>query len=236
MRADRSQGRGRERTVLVGGLLSALALLGAAFAARDDPHALGRAVLSRRAGEVADGLVAEWERIARDELFRAPEEELYRWSRAPEPPPERRDLRALREDGHEAFDAFLTEATRLEVSEGKPDGALQLVEEALARPHDASRRAEARLRSIQLAAKLGDATRLREHWNQASIELDGSEACGDTAYLLLCGLAALPHLEADARAHALSRLGSLWGEERLALPEREGARAALRRRLVAADW
>ncbi len=214
--------------------MSAAALLGAAFAAYDDPYAVGRAIVSRLAGEVADGLIAEWRRIERDELFDGPAEELYRWSEPPTVPPETRDLLALREQGHAAFDAFLTEAMRLEVGEQSYGGALQLVEEALERPHDAGRRAEARLRSIQLAAKLGDEERVREHWNQASIELAGTDARGDTAYLLLCGLAAMPHLDASAREHARSRLGSLWAEERLALPADAGTRAALARELVAA--
>ena len=46
--------------------LSAAVLVGAALSSVSDPGLAGEAALARLAGEVADGAVAEWQRLRRD--------------------------------------------------------------------------------------------------------------------------------------------------------------------------
>ncbi|MCZ6597214.1 MAG: HAMP domain-containing sensor histidine kinase [Planctomycetota bacterium] len=225
-------GRGRERIVLAGGLASSLALVSAAFSSYADPTAAGEAALARLAGEVTTGIVAEWERLSlSDELF---EQGAVRWDAATlaREPVAARDLLLEREEGHVAFDALFAEATRLELAEDDFGAALGAVTDALEQTHDEGRRAEARLRAIQLAAKGGATQTVRKHWRLASTELSGDEARGDVAYLLLCGLAAMEHLAETERAPAYARLARLWAGERLALPDDAALRGTLRRRLA----
>lgn len=217
--------RGRERAVLAGGLLSTVALLWAALALHGDPERAGQSRLARQAGEVSDGIVAEWERLRRDEMFwNEAAGSIVRWTRPVDDeegvePFAVREWSGARADGFAAFDALFAEANRLERAEGDATEALAVVLEALDKDADPPRIAQARLRAIQLARRLERSEVAREQWRLAATELNGSEAREGVAYLLLDALAAAELLDAEERAAARDRLVGLWATQRLALPE-----------------
>ncbi|MCP3915171.1 MAG: hypothetical protein GY711_06430, partial [bacterium] len=206
-------GRARERLVLAVGLVSTLALLWAAFAAYGEPRRVGESELARRMGEFADAVVAEWNRLRRDPWPFAEGGEPLRWSDAFPPPddaPAPRDWLAERAGSFLAFDALMAEARRVEREEDDTPEALAIVLETLTKPCDPPRRAEGRLRAIQLALRTEQVDVAHAQWQAAAEELEGWEARGDTSYLLLCTLAAAPHLTADERRDARTRLVELW--------------------------
>ena len=207
----------RELAVLAAGTVSAAALIGAAFLTGGDPQLLGQATMSRVAGDVADGLVAEWERIDRTGVLLDGPDAL-RWRNQPAPLPATLDLVAAREPSHPAFDLLAAEATRLE-SVGEHAAAVGLLEDALSKTHDASRAAEAQVSLIRATARLGDADRVRRAWSDLVIAVDGLDARGDTAYLMLGALAALPALEPERRGPVLQHVTGLWSRDLLALPD-----------------
>jgi len=118
--------------------------------------------------------------------------------------------RHRRSGAPEAFDLLLAEA--------EEEGDLAALEEALAEHPAAARRAEGRLRAIQLAARAADARAVARHWGAAREELSPSDARRDTAYLLLDALAAAPLLSHATRAEAQLELAALWLTGELALP------------------
>ena len=226
-REPRRSGRGTwpERAVLAGGIASCAALLVAAAVSLRDPHGAGTARLARLAGEVADGVAREWQRLVRDPgglqvLGGSAAGQPLAWCDAPWPEPAAAALPAHDEVGHRAFDVLLAEAERLERA-GEPREALALAREALARDADPPRRAEGRLRVIQLAVAAGRDDLAREAWRAASAELAGDEAREDVSYLLLCALAAAPALEEPERRAAGERLLAAWSAGELALPPLE---------------
>jgi signal transduction histidine kinase len=212
----------REGLVLVAGALSAGALLFAALSVVGEPGPAARASLARAAGEVADAVGAEWERLLREE---APPAQAVAGpfvfaplTDARRPPPEARPVRPPPGGVATAFDALLAEARRLQLGERRDAEALDTALDALAVEAPPLRRAEGRLLAIQLAAREGRPDVVAEQWDAARGELSGDETLGDTSALLLCGLAAAPALDAAARAEAAGFLAEAWCGNRLVLP------------------
>jgi signal transduction histidine kinase len=213
-------GRARERAVLVIGILSALLLASAALAPFSDPDLAGRAALSQLAGRVADGIVAEWSRIAKDLVrYAQPAGPTFAWdANTPETSfPDVRDISPAA-DGMSAFNTLLAEAERLEIQKHDAREALEVVLEALQKNLDAGQRAEARLRAIQLGVKADRADVVRDELAKSESELDGSAARKDTSYLLLCSLAANAKLDDAARNATCGKILELWSNGHLALP------------------
>jgi signal transduction histidine kinase len=218
-----TRARWRERIVLAGGLLSTISILWAAFDSYGDPRHAGESRLARLAGEVSDGIVAEWERIRRSEgIWNDPDRSPVHWITPSEgeeiEPFTPREWTEERAEGYAAFDALLGEANRLERREDDPEEALEVVLEALTKECGPPRIAEGRLRAIQLARRLERADTAREQWRLAGEELDGSEAREGIAYLLLDALAVEKLLDGDLRLAARERIADLWSRNRLALP------------------
>ncbi|HEX5011688.1 MAG TPA: HAMP domain-containing sensor histidine kinase [Planctomycetota bacterium] len=210
----------RELLALAAGLLSAAVLAFAGLVLVRDPEQGGRVALARLAGDVADGIVAEFRR--QGGLPPVTLGERITWTpgvddtlvvAAP------RELATLRAPGPATFDALLAEARRLEVLEQRPADGLPLVLRALDGCNDPARLAEGRLRAIQLAARAGQDEVVREQWAAAQAELAGDEALDGTSVLLLCGLAAAPALDAADRDAAYAALTARWVDGALALPD-----------------
>jgi len=232
-----ASGRGRERLVLAAGLGSALALAWVAFAATGSTDAAGEVAVARLAGDVAGGVAEEWGRMRRDAGGPpgpwVPLGERFEWTSAdtgPRAPVAARDLRALAAaEPAPVFGALLREAERLDRA-GESAEALATVLEALAAlapaalaPEvDLATRAEGRLRAIQIAVRAGAGEVVREQWGRAREELGPRDARGDTAYLLLCALAAAPVLDDGERAAAQLLLVQYWSRDELALPTELG--------------
>jgi hypothetical protein len=228
MRA-RSSWRGTHRapwlawSVLAGALASALGLVGVAFSAVGGagaaPALAGEATLARLAGEVADGVVDEWERMRR-EANALEGIERFVWSVA-EPVEPRGPLdSALIEN--DVLDALLAESVRLEVDERDPERAALVVADAAKHVTDPVRAARLALRKIQLARGRRDDELVRTTWRAATSELDPALALGETSALLVLTLAAGPALEIVERARVRDRLSGLWTRGELPLP-RENA-------------
>jgi len=221
-RADspRTRSPGRNRggppawIVLVASGVSAALLVAAAFASATDPDLAGQATLARLAGEVADGVVDEWDRLRGDpEPFGAPE--VRRWSldvptgEVPSGDPAEPDR---------VQDALLAEVNR-RAAAGAPEAAREILATARARASDPVQRAEAWLRTVQLAVAQDDATAAREAWREIEAETPPSLALADgTSVRLLATLAAAPVLALEERAAARDALGEAWARGRLALP------------------
>lgn len=209
-----------ELLAIAAGLLSAAALTWAALALVRDPSLAGRAGLARVAGEVADGVAAEFRRQgglppalrgARVAWRPGVDDELA--IAAP------RELSVLRAAGTGTFDALLAEARRLEVLEARPAEALDLAQRALETSDDPARLSEGRLRVLQLAARLQRADVVREQLAALRETLAGDEALDGVSVLLLAGLAGGPLLSGDERAELAEDLTVRWCEGRLALPD-----------------
>jgi signal transduction histidine kinase len=101
--------------------------------------------------------------------------------------------------GHEVFDALFAKSEQVELAQNDPDGALELVLEALQKDKDPARRAEGRLRAVQLAQKAKAPARSHayEQYDLARGELDGSERKGNISYRLLLELAIAPSIEEE---------------------------------------
>jgi len=252
--STRRPGRGVERLVLAGGLACAAALGGLALSPFGDPRRAGEAGLARLAGEVADGALAEWERMRRDGSLLGPEPvrvELPAPGADAPPPLAAVDVdpasegRAGRDARHVVFDALLAESERLEHSGAGAGAALDAVLEALDAPADPPRRALGRLRAVQLAARAGRSDVARAQWDALRADRPGPDdpppgalAQGGVACLLLAGLAAAPALAPDERRAAADLLSERWAAGALALPPVDLApgagslRAALAERLL----
>lgn len=206
--------------VLVAALCSALGLVVAALGSLGDPALAGQAELARIAGAVADGVVAEWERLRRDP---APFEASEAGPGAPlafaaDLAPARARPPELPRAPSAVVDALLAEANRLERSERDPARALDVLAAALEKPTDAERRGALLLRTIQIAAAQGDGARVRAAWGQAA-ELGDDVAVGATSAFLLATLAAAAQLAPEERRAARARLATAWAAGTLALPE-----------------
>jgi signal transduction histidine kinase len=168
--AAAAKGRGRERAVLVAGLGGALALGWAGVVLHDNARLAGEVALERIAGQVADSVEAEWERLLRqEEPPVAPAGLAFEWT-ADEPPLEPFERNELPAPGasHAVSDTLLAEAERLEIAEQDPAAALELVREALAATasgEEAARRPLALLRAIQLGSALGRTEDVRTDWD-----------------------------------------------------------------------
>src|SRR5262245_36196215 len=124
-----ARGRGRERAVLVAGLGAALALGWAGAVLHDNARLAGEVALERIAGQVADSVEAEWDRLMRQEEPPVARAGLaFAW-RTDEPllePLERVEL-PVASAAHTVCDTLLAEAERLEIAEHDPAAALELV-------------------------------------------------------------------------------------------------------------
>jgi signal transduction histidine kinase len=222
--AVRLRGRGRERLALAIGLVSALLLVGAALAPFTNPDLAGRAALAQLSGRVADGVVAEWDRILKEpSRYATPAGAEFTWMEnrpAPLVRAEPLEIAPALDAGVSAFEALMREAEREEAQ--APESALSLVLEALEKKLEPGQRAEGRLRAIQLGVRIGNLAVAREQIEHTESELHGLEARHGVSYLLLSGLAAAPSLD-DAGREALGRrLVDLWTSGELALTrERE---------------
>jgi signal transduction histidine kinase len=259
--STRRPGRTREHAVLAIGVVSAVLLAGAALSPFTDPTIAGRAEFSQLAGRVADAVVQEWERILKSpvEHVRSTGGE-YVWRdddghpttdrpnlvMTPRPPPRRTPREIAPTQGHQpsAYSALIKESERIE--EADPAGALEIRRDILKKQLSPGERAEARLRGIQLATRIGEKDFVREELALAEAELDGSEAREGVSYLLLTGLAAAPSLDPPEREALCQRLIDRWRAGALAMTdERESygedgpfvrlvpTREALRERLSA---
>ncbi|MEM7306398.1 MAG: HAMP domain-containing sensor histidine kinase [Planctomycetota bacterium] len=222
-KAQRKRGGAREWTVLAAGALSSAALLGAALLALEDPAVLGRATVARIAGTVSDGLAQEWERIARgDELFSEPSERVFRWAEADRgplaPSAPARDLLSDRAHEYQAFDLLFAEARRNE-AQGELAAARDLLRDAADTEHDRARAAELHFARVRVSAGEGRPTEVAHAWADLAALCDGLDARGDTAYLVLAALAALPVLGRAERDAVLATVGNAWALGELALPD-----------------
>ena len=219
--AVRLRGRGRERLALAIGIVSALLLVGAALAPFTNPDLAGRAALAQLSGRVADGVVAEWDRILKDpSRFAAPAGAEITWKESlPERivPAEPLEIAPSLDAGVSAFEALMREAEREEAQ--APEGALSLVLEALEKKLEPGQRAEGRLRAIQLAVRTGKLAVAREQIERSGSELRGREARHGVSFLLLSGLAAAPSLDDAGREALVRRLVDLWTSGELALTQ-----------------
>lgn len=211
----------RDSLVLMAGALSAAALVFAAFGLVRTPERAGEAALARAGGDVADAVVAEWERMLRAEAPPcAPLGEVFTWGPDETSTPaavEPQELDAG--SGSSAFAALGAEAARLDAA-GDVAGALGAALEALSTAASPGQVARGRLRVLQLAARAGRAEVVAEQWAAAQSELSGAETLDGVPVLLLCGLAASPALDEAARAAARESLVERWLAGRLALVDR----------------
>ncbi|MEQ1891008.1 MAG: hypothetical protein ABL998_00560, partial [Planctomycetota bacterium] len=205
--------------VLAGALASALGLAAVAFSAvggaSGDPALAGEATLARLAGEVADGVVDEWERMRR-EAGALEGVEGFVWSVA-EPVEPRAALESAPVE-NVVLDALLAETVRLEVDERDPSRAATVLADAQKHVTDPVRAARLALRTIQLARGRGDDELVRTTWRAATSELDPGLVLGETSALLVLTLAAGPALEIVERARVRDRLSGLWTRGELPLP------------------
>jgi signal transduction histidine kinase len=196
----------RERLFLAFGLGSALVLVLAALAGGGDPESAGRAELVSTAARIAEAVKVEWKdwpkRVDWDtsnragwDRCRALVKPLLEWKEGELPYIEGRELVREPGAGHEVFDALFAQSEQVELAKNDPKGALELVLEALQKTEDPARRAEARLRAVQLAAKADPTHVVLEQYQLACSELDGSERKGNVSYRLLLALAAAKTLE-----------------------------------------
>ena len=202
----------RERLFLAVGLGSALLLVVAALLGGGDPESAGRAELVSTAARIAEAVKAEWRDgtciAAIAEESDSPQIE---WSAGKLPFQEGRELVRAAGAGHEVFDALFAQSERVELAQNDASGALELSTEALAKTQDPARRAEARLRAVQLALKAGRPEVARTQYDLACQELDGSERKDAVSYRLLLAIAFAPQLtETDRGAlRGLLRSGSI---------------------------
>jgi signal transduction histidine kinase len=217
-RAALQPGAARERWALAIGLGAAGLLALAALAPFSDPELAAQASFTRSAGQAAAAVGEEWVRMLAAEVEPcAPASPVFE---AEVERPERVPIRDLSSErgAPTAFDALLAESERLELVEQDPAGALAAAREALTKNPDAARRAEGRLRVIQLALSVGEPAAAREQWLALATEVAPSDARGTIAYLLLGLLAAAPALGAEERAAAAESVAAAWMDGRLALP------------------
>jgi signal transduction histidine kinase len=212
-----SPGTLRERSFLVLGLGAALLLVLAALVGGGDPQSAGRAELVSTAARIAEAVKVEWR--AGTCLSNIAEESgapLLRWSSGKLPFIEGRELARAPGQGHEVFDALFAKSEQVELAQGDVPGALELVIEALGKTEDPARRAEARLRAVQLSERSGRPEIARAQYHLACVELDGSERTGPISYRLLLALALGSDLTNEHRASLLQLIRS--GEIALVLP------------------
>ncbi|MBK7644756.1 MAG: HAMP domain-containing histidine kinase [Planctomycetes bacterium] len=207
----------RERLFLAFGLGSALVLVLAAFASNGDPESAGRAELVSTAARVAEAVKAQWD--AGRVLARSVEESgapLIEWTDGKLPFVEGHELVLEPGPGHEVFDALLSQSELVELTHDDASNALDLVLEALAKTTDRARRAEARLRAVQLALKASQGEVAREQYRLACQELDGTERKGTVSYRLLLAAACLQSLPAAERRTECTELRQLVQAGRIA--------------------
>jgi signal transduction histidine kinase len=198
----------RERTFLVFGLGAALVLVLAALAGNGDPESAGRAELVSTAARIAEAVKVEWKEWpgrwdAGDQVDWARRlalvSPLMEWKEGELPFIQGRELVRDTGPGHEVFDALLAKSEQIELAQNDPAGALDLVLDALGKDTDPARRADGRLRAVQLAVKTKEPARAHafEQYELACKELDGSERKGNISYRLLLDLAIAPCIEAE---------------------------------------
>lgn len=207
------------------------ALVGAGLSSHNDPDLAGRAALARLSGEVVSGVAGEWERLRREpELIESNES----WS-VNAAPKRQETLLLVSTEPSVVAEALLIESKRLEHAEGDASGALEIMLQLFEKKPDIAQRAAARLRTIQLAVRVGRTETVRKQWQLARVELSAHERLGDASVLLLCALAAGPELSIEERASTRELLITHWKTGDLALPpadERESPlREAYRKRL-----
>ena len=196
----------REAAVLAAGLGAAAALGWAGTVLHGNVRTAGEVAVARLAGQVADTVVAEWERMLRAPQFPVePAGAVFRW-RAGEPLLEGLELRE-RGPGTSAapsvFGTLLAEAERRELVERDPGAALELVLEALEKEPDAPLRPEGLLRAIQLSRSLDRSETARAHWELLRDEVDAGDLRDGLPYLALGWLALPRELPAGSPASAL---------------------------------
>lgn len=234
----------RERGFLAFGLGSALLLVLAALAGGGSPESTGRAELVSTAARIAEAVTAEWRggRV----LLRVVEESgapPIEWDGSRLPFSEGNELRYGPESGQTVFDALFAKSEQVELAQQDPQGALELVLEALPKTDDAARRADARLRAVQLAVKAARSDVAREQHRLACVELDGSELRGEVSYRLLLAVAVAPAIPEPERESFAKALRSDIGQGKIAwrMPEpesvlREDPSVAALRDLLEQAW
>lgn len=189
--------------MLAAGLGAALALVWAGGAVSGNAGVAGEVAVKRIAGQVADTVVAEWERMLRDPARPVePSGEIFRWrnGQAPLEPLALRERWAGPPAGLSVLDTLLAESERLELAEEDPRAALELVLEGLAKEPAAEHLAEGFLRAIQLADRLSEIDLAREHWELMQRQLTRLDAREGIPYLVLGWLALPEELRAGTPA------------------------------------
>ncbi len=216
-----------ERFVLVLGLASSVCLAVAAFAAFGSPHEAGWSHLNDLAASIRANVRAGWSAVTADVPTKAgepvclePASDVVHWTRAQAAAisPRVEPIAAVPIPGLSAFDALHSESERADIERHKLDDALSLAEEAAVKEADAAWLAQARLRTIQLAARLERPETVRKHWGEARAHIDPHIVTGDTSTLLLCLLAALPSIDAGQRAADAEQVVESWTAEQLPVP------------------
>ncbi len=203
----RMRGHGRELAILSAGLGAALALLWAGATIQGNVSTAGAVAVARLSGEVADTVVAEWERLLRDPEFPVePAGEVFTWKPG-EPALEPLELRErwepMEPEAPTVFDTLLAEAERRELVEEDPRAALGLVLDALAAEPEALHRPEGLLRAIQLGGRLGETEIARTHFELVRKELDPRDAREGLPYECLSWFALPAGVSREVPAAAL---------------------------------
>ncbi|HVQ27838.1 MAG TPA: hypothetical protein VMV01_21790, partial [Planctomycetota bacterium] len=138
----------RDSLVLLAGALSAGALVFAAFGLVRAPRQAGEAALARAGGDVADAVVAEWERLLRTEAPPFdPAGELHDWDPATAIGGVASGFESPAPSGT-AIAALLGEARRLDLA-GDRAGALDFALQAASASTEGGSQAHSRLLAIQ---------------------------------------------------------------------------------------
>ena len=217
----RGASRKLEYSVLAVGLASALALGWVAWRTGADVGARGELAAAELVREVAGLVQAEWESLlAEPDPPARGRGRSFNWS-----PGERvaAPVRSFVDRSPESrepdtLDLILNAAAELERDASKVGEALTMVREALDRIPQGEGRAEALLRSIQLACRLGECELALESWERARNELAPEVVRGNTSYLLLAGLAAAPCLDPEQRSGLQLEWAGRWASDGWGLP------------------
>jgi signal transduction histidine kinase len=216
-----------ERFVLGLGVASSACLAIAAFAAFGNSREAGWRHLNDIAGRARESVRTAWSTLTADtstpdgrSAFIEPASDVIRWSRqdASEPPAPLEVTHPAPRTSLSVFDALFSESARAEIARGDLAEALSLAEESLVKEADAASLAQARLRAIQLAAKLGRGDTVLAHWRHAYRDVDPRIVTGDTSTLLLSLLAALPFLDRKAHDAEIGNVLRLWSAGELPVP------------------
>ena len=214
-----------ERVALALGLVSSVCLCVAAFATFGNSEAAGWSHLDDLSTRARSNVREAWNVITRtDATYLDPASESVvlgtalesALRAAPEP------IRTRPFTSPTLFEALLDESRRAEIVKRDLPEALSLASEAAQKTAPPEHVAQARLRSIQLAAQQGRAELAHAQWDGARASVQPEIVTGDTSTLLLCLLAALPTYDENTRVAIAEPIVVLWTSNALVLPNSMG--------------